>query len=65
MRCDRTLIICIMAFWSWSSLQFTLVLTAAKARKPRAVTYDVEDLSTSRTPESVEPEEIKQKKGND
>ncbi|XP_078489939.1 transmembrane protein 26-like [Ciona intestinalis] len=36
-RCDRLLIIFIMAFWSWSTLQFTFVLTAAKARRTRAV----------------------------
>ena len=33
-----------MAFWSWSTLQFTLVLTAAKARKTRGIAgYDLED----------------------
>jgi len=36
-RCDKILIIIIMALWSWSTLQFTMVLTASKARRPRAV----------------------------
>lgn len=44
MRCDDILIILIMAIWSWSTLQFTLVLTASQARRTRAVgVYDNED----------------------
>ncbi|XP_039250310.1 transmembrane protein 26-like [Styela clava] len=47
-RCDRTLLIVIMAFWSWSTLQFSLVLTATKARRTRAVgIYEGEDENDS------------------
>jgi len=47
-RCDRVIIICIMALWSWSTLQFTLVITAAQARKSRAVGIYEEEGQSSR-----------------
>ncbi|XP_071487424.1 transmembrane protein 26-like [Diadema antillarum] len=34
-RCNRIMVICILSLWTWSLLQFTLGLTATKARKPR------------------------------
>ncbi|XP_070576555.1 transmembrane protein 26-like [Ptychodera flava] len=34
-KCDIILVRCILGIWSWSLLQFTLVLTATKSRKPR------------------------------
>ena len=43
-RCDKLLIILILGFWSWSTLQFTMVLTASKARRPRAVGIYDDDL---------------------
>ena len=53
MRCDKVLVICIMAFWSWSTLQFTLVLTAAKARRTRAVGLYSGAEDTSRVPSPI------------
>ena len=44
MRCDQTLIVLIMGLWSWSTVQFTMVLTASKARRPRAVGIFEDDL---------------------
>jgi len=43
-RCDDILIILIMAIWSWSTLQFTLVLTASQGgRRTRTIgVYDNE-----------------------
>ncbi|CAK8690550.1 unnamed protein product [Clavelina lepadiformis] len=52
-RCDKVLVICIMAFWSWSTLQFTLVLTAAKARRTRAVGLYSGAEDTSRVPSPI------------
>jgi len=43
-RCDQTLIVLIMGLWSWSTVQFTMVLTASKARRPRAVGIFEDDL---------------------
>ena len=42
-------------------MQFTLVLTASKARKQRAVSYADDDLSGSQTPEPNDPEEPEKK----
>lgn len=61
-RCDQVLIILIMAFWSWSTLQFCLVLTAAKSRKTRAVgIYSDDNASQSRSPVTVIDEEPEEK----
>lgn len=56
-RCDKTLIIMIMALWSWSTLQFTMVLTASKARRPRAVGIYDEELEMEEEDEEEEPED--------
>ena len=61
-RCDRILIILIMAFWSWSTLQFCLVLTAAKSRKTRPVgIYSDETSSQNLSPLAVVDQEFQEK----
>ncbi|XP_022102551.1 transmembrane protein 26-like isoform X2 [Acanthaster planci] len=39
-RCDYEMVFWILAIWTWSLLQFTLGLTATKARKPRMAGID-------------------------
>lgn len=34
-RCNPIMVVCILSLWTWSLMQFTLGLTATKARKPR------------------------------
>ncbi|XP_006813189.1 transmembrane protein 26-like [Saccoglossus kowalevskii] len=43
-KCDRVLVLCILMIWTWSLLQFTLVLTATKARKPRVSGLKVQNV---------------------
>ena len=60
MRCDKVLIILILTFWSWSTLQFTMVLTASKARRPRAVGIYDDSLELEEDDEEDDEEEDKQ-----
>ncbi|XP_033643182.1 transmembrane protein 26-like [Asterias rubens] len=42
-RCDYVMVYWILSIWTWSLLQFTLGLTATKARKPRMAGIDDND----------------------